>query len=513
MPSHRPFLKAWSAPVALVTGGAICLLVAACGRISDTPEGQQPSADPVPDVGMPNPALAHVVAEPSPTPAPTAAPFTPTPTPSPTPLPKTFIPWQKLDLAEVWNGFDLRTKFTTSEGELASRERRKPESFRIELEMHVEVPRASETLDELAEVNPRLPEVLPGLSALMKTARVSDYYHGLYHNKTRYMQSQLTRMDRILSRHNFYDTETILELRHADTGRKVLLMQSEMDVNGDGSDGDRLLKVDQTSSTYQPWTSYRWRKRTDHPNEFLAGREEALEQARARYAIPGLSDKENAELVERIKRLELEIADLKTWSFLLSRADPFIVVPGFMQRDASHPFGPSLGDYAVVIHGATIYPAIVGDVGPSHKNGEASLRICREIDPESGVYRRPESDLVVTYLIFPDTADEPFAPPDLAKWQARVAALLDEIGGHAGTLHEWEDVTMPPPTPTPPPTPAPTPKPGEVPAPAPGATPAGEGTPEPPHPLPCAAPEAPGHILPVTATPAPASYTPPASQP
>lgn len=439
---------------------AISLAIALVGCDHSTTDSTQPTpipSEPVPDVGSPDPEIASVSFEPSPTPASPSP--SPTPEASPTPLPKAFVPWQKLDLAEVWNGFDLRSKFTTSEGDLASRERRKPESFRIELTMHVEVPRPSETIEELAEVNKHLPRILPDLSRMLENASVSDYYHALYQNKTRYMQSRLTRLDRILSRHNFYDTETILELQHPETGRKVLLMQSEMDVNGDGSDGDRLLKVDQTSSTFQPWTSYRWKKRTDHPNEFLAGREADLAQAQARYATPGLPQKENAELAATIKRLKLEIADLKTWSFLLSRADPFIVVPGFMRRDATHPYGPSLGDYAVVIHNDTLYPAIVGDVGPSHKNGEASLRISREIDPSSGVTRRPESNLVVTYLIFPGTAGQPFEPPNLARWQEQVTDLLNEIGGHAGNLHTWEDITTPPPTPTPSPTPMPTPMP------------------------------------------------------
>ena len=51
-------------------------------------------------------------------------------------------------------------------------------------------------------------------------------------------------------------SETMLELKHPASGRKVLLVQSEMDVNVDGSDGDRLLPVDMTSSTFQPFTSY-----------------------------------------------------------------------------------------------------------------------------------------------------------------------------------------------------------------------------------------------------------------
>jgi hypothetical protein len=62
------------------------------------------------------------------------------------------------------------------------------------------------------------------------------------------------------------------------------------------------------------------------------------------------------------------------------------------------------------------------------------------------------NDLKATYLVFPGTADRPFAAPDLARWTARCAKLLEEIGGHHGVLFQWEDLTKPPP---PPATPAP----------------------------------------------------------
>ena len=39
-----------------------------------------------------------------------------------------------------------------------------------------------------------------------------------------------------------------------------------------------------------------------------------------------------------------------------------------------------VGDYAVVVFGDQIYPAIVGDVGPNDKVGEASLRIAQQIN-------------------------------------------------------------------------------------------------------------------------------------
>ena len=39
-----------------------------------------------------------------------------------------------------------------------------------------------------------------------------------------------------------------------------------------------------------------------------------------------------------------------------------------------------VGDYALVIFGDAIYPALVGDVGPNDKVGEASLRIAKELN-------------------------------------------------------------------------------------------------------------------------------------
>src|SRR4030095_5236008 len=72
-------------------------------------------------------------------------------------------------------------------------------------------------------------------------------------------------------------------------------------------------------------------------------------------------------------------------------------------------------------------------------------------------YNRPVSDLKVTYLIFPGTADKPFGPPDLDKLHRRCEALVKEIGGASVPLHHWENIIPPPPTPTPTPSPVPSP--------------------------------------------------------
>ena len=93
----------------------------------------------------------------------------------------------------------------------------------------------------------------------------------------------------------------------------------------------------------------------------------------------------------------------------------------------------------MVICGDKMMPAIVGDFGPAVKSGEASLRIAREIDPKAGPYNRPVSDLKVTYLIFPGSAEKERSAPDYAAWHRQCSGLLTKLGGNAGALHVWTD--------------------------------------------------------------------------
>ena len=113
-------------------------------------------------------------------------------------------------------------------------------------------------------------------------------------------------------------------------------------------------------------------------------------------------------------------------------------------------------------------------MGPNDKVGEASLRIARAVNTQATAYNRPVSDLKVTYLIFPGSADTPFGPPDYDKLAERCQKLVDEIGGATVPLHHWENIIPPPPTPTPSPTatPSATPSPvsSESPSPSPSAT-------------------------------------------
>jgi hypothetical protein len=207
-----------------------------------------------------------------------------------------------------------------------------------------------------------------------------------------------------------------------------------MDVVSDGSDGDRLPTMPDkivNSAYYQPFTSYGWKKTGTVENPMIAGWRKMLADAKAK----GDSNE--------VKRLTDGIEDLKRRSFLIAEYDPFIVIPVYILQDRESAWGPNVGDYVAVIHGKKIYPAIVGDGGPSFKLGEASLRMAKELNPRSSPYSRPVSGLNVTYLVFPRTSGT-WQAPDYSSWRTECARLLDEIGGlgEGYQLHEWSN-TLP----------------------------------------------------------------------
>jgi len=358
-----------------------------------------------------------------------------------------------METGMIFNGLQFKWNVQTLPGETAARDREHDDAYRLELNLKIRMPRAATTLEDVKVVNTRLPELLPSLPALLQSAQVSPDFAKLYDLKLDWLKERLEKIEQILSRHNFYDCDTILELKHPETGRRALLVQGDMDVNVDGSDGDRNVEVDGSGQFFQPQTSYRWPKATDRPNPFLKRYEERIAEAAAEIAKPETTEARRGQLRERIATSKRMIADLKASSFLVSKTDPTIVLPGFMMRGEG-PDIPEVGDYAVVIHGDKMYPTIVGDAGPSYKVGEASLRLCNEIRDTGTPLARPVSDLTVTYLVFPGSADEKRSAPDLDKWHARCTELLAEIGVPNAPLHRWENIVAPWPTPTPSPTPA-----------------------------------------------------------
>lgn len=363
------------------------------------------------------------------------------------------------DMRKLRSGIPFKTEVNIVKGGTASSERLDDSSYTAFYQLSLRLPSPARTMADLERTSPDLSKMLPGLPALIEKAEVSGWFNRLYDNKAARVRRDANTLNELLTKHNVYDCETILNLR-TPSGRLLFFMQAEMDVVSDGSDGDRLPVMPESivnSTHYQPFTSYGWKKLGSTPNPMIAGWEKRLVNGEKELAAPGTSTERKAWLRDRIAYLKRGIADLKSRSFLIAEYDPFIVIPVNLLTSGD-PFAPKTGDYAVVLHGGKIYPSIVGDGGPTFKVGEASLRMAREINPKASPYSRPVSDLKVSYLVFPGSRDPEKGPPDYEKWRARCEELLGEIGGlgEGYRLHAWEDLLARPdpvpaePEPTPP---------------------------------------------------------------
>jgi hypothetical protein len=392
---------------------------------------------------------------------------TPTPLPERTPARPPVISG-RLDTAKLFNGITLHATVETPSGADATTERVDPQSYILDLKLQARLPSPNKSIDELAKVSPQLPALLPGLAASLTPDSVSPLFAELYGTKVKMLRENLGRLDQLLSRHNFYDCQTVLQLRHPQSHRKALLFQADMDVDADGSDADRMPIGNSAPANFKPFTSYRWAKKTSAPSPYLAAVEDRLKRAEDEFALKTITPERKRDLRNTITQLRAEATTLKKFSFLIGATDPYIVIPSSFTRGRD---AAKTGDYAVVVFSDAILPAIVGDIGPNDKVGEASLRVARQINALATPYNRPVTDLKVTYLIFPGTADVPFGPPDLDKIQARCQKLVDEIGGATVPLHHWENIIPPPPTPTPTPSPSPTPSPTLTPSLAPSPSP------------------------------------------
>lgn len=352
------------------------------------------------------------------------------------------------DVRKLRSGIPFKTEVIFEQGGIASEERVDDESYVAEYKLKLKLPAAAKTISELEKSNPKLSKILPTLPALLEKAEVSKWYNKLYTNKSERVRRDANALNELLTKHNIYDCETILNLK-APNGRKIFLMQAEMDVVSDGSDGDRLpVMPDEivNSTHYQPFTSYGWPKQTNTPNPMIAGLEKRIANANTELAAAATTAARKNWLKDRIAELNRYVTDLKSRSYLIAEYDPFIVIPVNLLTDGSDPYAPKVGDYAVVIHGETLYPCIVGDGGPTFKVGEASLRMAREINSNASPYSRPVSDLKVTYVVFPGSREEKKGPPDLKLWKEKCEALLTEIGGLGPEykLYEWKDLLAKP---------------------------------------------------------------------
>lgn len=320
---------------------------------------------------------------------------------------------------EMARGVNIVSQVNFKKGSTASLDREKRESYAVKVSLELLQPEAGDAKD-LERLNPLLPKILPEFDALMANARVSTWFSSLYLHKKNRIRKEAATFGRLLDRHNFYDTETILQIKAPESNRKLIWVQADMDVLSDGSDGDRLSTMPKRivdSEYYQPSTSYRWERKTDKPNPLI-------EPWRKRLA----ERKKNRASASSIDHAQRVVYDLARYSFLLADYDPFIVISLSMLQ-GNNDYKPKPGDYALVIVGKKIIPAIVGDYGPRFKSGEASLRLCKEVNPRTTIYSRPVSDLTVSYLIFPGTKEKEHGPIDYPRLYEKCESLLDEIGG------------------------------------------------------------------------------------
>ncbi len=334
------------------------------------------------------------------------------------------------DVAKTSMGFDFESGVKENAGRLTSIEREDDGTYEAKYTLSVNRPVSAKTFEEVCQVNPALAKILPGLESMMGSAKVSLFYKNLYDNKAARLQKYANRLDKLLTKHNYYDCQTMLEMEHPETKRKVFLLQGDMDVVSDGSDGDRLATMPEkivNSPYYQPFTSYGWPKTGTVENPMIAGWRRMLSKAKAKGDA------------SEISRIEDGIKDLQKRSFLIADYDPFIVIPIDVIRDRESPYGPNIGDYVVVIYGESIYPAIVGDAGPSFKVGEASLRMAKEINNLASSYHRPVSDVSVSYVVFPRSSAEKWSAPDYNFWRQECLRLLGEVGGlgEGYQMHQW----------------------------------------------------------------------------
>ena len=349
-----------------------------------------------------------------------------------------------LDLAKTSKGIGFSSEVVVEEGDLAVDDRIRRSSYRSEHTLTVKIPRAASTLEELEKGTTGLSVVFPGFPEILESAKVSSQFETIYQNKVKRLRLKSSQLGELLTLHNFFDCSSMLNLT-TKTGRKVFLMQGDMDVVSDGSDGDRLPEMPDeivNSTHYQPTTSYGWAKTGTMPNPMIAGYEKRIEVARAELADPEVGVERKKWVRSRIRNLlEPGIEEMKRRSFLVAEYDPFIVIPMHIMLDRNDPWAPKVGDYAVVVHDGVVYPAIVGDAGPTFKVGEASLRMARQINERSSPYSRPVSDLSVTYICFPKTAEKPHRTPNYDFWRSRCQELVEEMGGlgEGVELFVWED--------------------------------------------------------------------------
>jgi hypothetical protein len=107
-----------------------------------------------------------------------------------------------------------------------------------------------------------------------------------------------------------------------------------------------------------------------------------------------------------------------------SETIPFIVLPGHL------PGGAKLGDFAVLIHAGANKPpcfAICGDIGPTHKIGEASIAAAHALGIPSSPRTGGTEAKLIQYILFVGSGNG--RPRSLAEINEEGAKLFADWGG------------------------------------------------------------------------------------
>lgn len=310
-------------------------------------------------------------------------------------------------------------------------------------------PKAVTKVEELERLNPGVTQVLPGLSDLVASATVSPKFKRLYDAKI----SSVAAGNHMLPQF-YFDCATVLNVKHAKSGQRAVIFQSDMDTDTDGTDPARLSKLKdyddaRLSRTFQPLLSYSWNKASsDTPaNPFLKYYDDTLDRLRAlQKQVEGFSQTDHGPIWQDMKkhfdeqvsaldrRARYYREDLVWRRSLIASMDPFIVVPQTWVDPQM-----SVGDYVAVVHAGKVYPCIIGDTGPTTKAGEGSQRLAQALNPKATGRVSAVTTPAVTYIVFPGTRGTK-GVPDLARYQSEVNRLLGEIGGLGSgvTLHAWK---------------------------------------------------------------------------
>lgn len=324
-------------------------------------------------------------------------------------------------------------------------------------------------------------DAMPGLRR--QPAKLSPFWDVLYNTKEKdFLANLRVKRDGFYPWTIIYDCDTVMEIGDpkAPDGQRILLFQSDMDIDADGSDGERLSSPSDygKDDQFQPEASYRWREAPRVENPFIqkwaTRRDQAWDNAARLEAHlkvwdsikPKYGHQIDEDILKVQKQLTKEkaeanyaagrVRDITLDRHYVGELDPFIVVPHewteVTYKDS--PFAPSVGDYALVFYGKKVYPCLFADQGPIMKIGEASFALARQIREDNPRLMErqitasfsPIYDLGVTYMIIPGTAKpkSSWGLPDYERWNRECAEIIKNLGGLADgfELHRWSKESL-----------------------------------------------------------------------